>query len=78
MLRSDAGASKQALAGIQRLCCVGIGGDLLMPDLMRSLIPPRHGIFYRVGPNFEIANIYSTFPPAIIKFFFEEFLLTDR
>jgi hypothetical protein len=69
MLRSDAGASKQALAGIQRLCCVGIGGELLMPDLMRGLIPSRHGIFYWVVPNFEIANTYSIFPPAIIKFF---------
>jgi hypothetical protein len=80
MLGSDAGASKRALAGIQRLCCLGIGGKMPMPDLMREvrgLIPSRHGIFYWVGPNFEITNTYSTFPTAIIRLFFEEFLLTD-
>jgi DNA-binding CsgD family transcriptional regulator len=81
MPRSDAGASKRALARVQRLCCLGIGGEKLVPDLLREvrdLIASRNGIFYWVSPNFEITNTYSTFPPAIIRLFFEEFFMTDR
>jgi DNA-binding CsgD family transcriptional regulator len=81
MPRSDAGAIKRALARIQRLCCLGIGGEVLMPDLMREvgdLIPSRHRVFYWVSSGFEITNTYHTFPPALMRFFFEEFFMTDR
>ena len=40
-----AAAMKLALARIQRLCCLGIGGEMPMPDLVqdvRGLIPCRH------------------------------------
>ena len=81
MPRSDTGASKRVLARIQRLCCLGIGGEMLVPHLMRevrSLVPSRHGVFYWAGSNFEITNTYHTLPPAIMKLFFEEFFMTDR
>jgi hypothetical protein len=66
--RSRADTSKRALARIQRLCCLGIGGEMLMPDLMREvmgLVPSRHGVFHWAGPNGEIVNSYSTLPPSV-------------
>jgi hypothetical protein len=39
---------KQTLARIQRLCCLGIGGEMLMPDLMREVIAliPSGGSYF--------------------------------
>jgi DNA-binding CsgD family transcriptional regulator len=81
MPRSDAGVSKRALARIQRLCCLGIGGEMLVPDLMRevaALIPYKDGVFFRLGLNYEISNTYHTFPEAVIELYFKEFFMTDR
>jgi DNA-binding CsgD family transcriptional regulator len=75
------GTSKNALARIQRLCCLGIGGEMLVPDLMRdiaALVPYRHGVFFRLGANFEIINTYHTFPAEIIELYFDEFFMTSR
>ena len=54
MPRSHARTCKQTLARIQRLCCLGIGGEMLMPDLMREvmwLVPSRHGQFCWAGSS---------------------------
>jgi hypothetical protein len=62
------------LARIQRLCCLGIGSELLMPDLLQEvsgLIPFRGGSFRWLGPGLEVTNIYSTFPTLL------EFYLTQ-
>jgi DNA-binding CsgD family transcriptional regulator len=78
---SRSGTSKRALARIQRLCCLGTGGEALTPDLMRevaALIPYRHGVFFRLGSNFEITNTYHTFPIEVIDLYFNEFFLTPR
>jgi hypothetical protein len=71
--------SKQVLARIQRLCCLGIGGEMLMPHLMREvtkLVPSRGGLFYRVGPNFEFTNCYTTYSAAVAELYFKEFYAT--
>lgn len=81
MPRSQSGTNKQVSARIQRLCCIGVGGEILMPDLLREvtgLIPSRHGNFFWVGPHHEITNSYNTFPPALMKLYLQEFFMTDR
>ena len=48
MPRSYTRTCKQTLARIQRLCCLGIGSEMLMPDLVREvteLIPSQGGMF---------------------------------
>ena len=77
--RSRAATSKRALARIQRLCCLGIGSEMLMPDLMREvmrLVPSRHGQFCWAGANAEIANFYGTFPRSVMELFLKEFYRT--
>jgi DNA-binding CsgD family transcriptional regulator len=76
-----AGTTKQALARIQRLCCLGVGGEMLMPDLMREvmgLVRSRHGVFCWAGQNAEMANFYGTIPPSAAELFFKEFHRTRR
>jgi DNA-binding CsgD family transcriptional regulator len=75
------GPSKRALARIQRLCCLGIGGEMRVPDLMREvavLIPSRHGVFHWLGPKLEITNTYHTFPAEVMELYFKEFFETQR
>jgi DNA-binding CsgD family transcriptional regulator len=75
------GTRKSALARIQRLCCLGIGSEMLVPDLIRdlaALIPFGHAIFYWVGPDFEISNTYTTLPSVFMDLFFNEFFMTKR
>ncbi|MBV8869402.1 MAG: hypothetical protein JOY65_08305, partial [Acetobacteraceae bacterium] len=81
MPRSRAGPSKQALARIQRLCCLGVGGEALMPELVREvawLVPSRVGSFWWLGPNFEVTNICSTFPQWFRELWRREYQGTDR
>ena len=71
---------KRALARIQRLCCLGIPGEMLIPELIREIIemiPSRNGVFYWLGQNFEIVNTYHTFAPAVMRLFYQEYYGTD-
>jgi DNA-binding CsgD family transcriptional regulator len=79
--RSNTRASKQILARIQRLCCLGIGGEMLMPELIREvmgLIPARIGSFWWLGGHFEITNMWSTFPQWFKDLWCKEFYDTNR
>lgn len=82
MPRSLAETSKRALGRIQRLCCLGIGGEMLVPDLMSEvirLIPSHGGVFFWLDPNLHsFTNAYSTFPPSIIELYLREFHQTPR
>ena len=54
MPRSHAKTWTQTLARIQRLCCLGIGSEMLMPDLMREvtgLMSSQVGMFWWVRPE---------------------------
>jgi DNA-binding CsgD family transcriptional regulator len=70
--------TKRAMARIQRLCCLGLGGQLVMPaliDELHGLIGFGLGQFYWAGPNQELANVYSDAPdPAqIASLYLSEF-----
>jgi hypothetical protein len=71
--------SKRALARIQRLCCLGIGSEMLMPHLIREvtkLIPSRGGLFYWIGPDFDFTNCYTTYSSTLAELYFMEFYAT--
>jgi hypothetical protein len=58
MPRSHSETRRGALARIQRLCCL----EVLMPDLiheMAELIPSQLRVFFWLGPNLEITNVFS-------------------
>ncbi len=77
MPRSRSETNKEGLARIQRLCCLGMGSEMLMPDLVRevmALIPSRHGQFCWVGSNAEITNFYGTLPLANYALFIQSFI----
>jgi DNA-binding CsgD family transcriptional regulator len=74
------GQSKRVLARIQRLCCLGLGGELLVPELVLELsriIPSRHKVFYWLGPNLENTNTYATVPLTFMSLFFKEYYMTN-
>ena len=79
MPRSHVRTGKRSLSRIQRLCCLGIGSEVLMPDLMRDLIglvPSGGGYFYWMGPDLKIKNAYTMFPAALLELYFREFYQT--
>jgi DNA-binding CsgD family transcriptional regulator len=60
---------KRTIARIQRLCCLGIGGEMLISSLLREvddLVPSRNGMFLWAGPRQELINIYATGPAATL------------
>jgi DNA-binding CsgD family transcriptional regulator len=74
--QSRAGTSKQALARIQRLCCLGVGSEMLMPDLMRevtALTAAQHGAFYWFTAKRRVANVYCTLPASVLALYLNEF-----
>jgi DNA-binding CsgD family transcriptional regulator len=77
MSRSHAESRKRALARIQRLCCLGVGSEMIMPDLMREvtgLCATQHGVFCWTGPNGATSDYYATFATASeLEFYFKEF-----
>ena len=55
-------SAKRAIASIHRLCCLGVGGQIAVPALLRelhALIPSYSNQFFWAGPNQELANIYD-------------------
>jgi hypothetical protein len=70
MPRPGAKRREQALARIQRLCCLGLGGEMLMPDLIQEvmeLIPSHQAVFFWLGADLEIANAYTTIPASYVE-----------
>jgi hypothetical protein len=73
--------SKRGLARIQRLCCLGVGSEMLMPDLIREvneLIPLRGGFFLWMGPDLERTNSCGMCPIPTAALYHKEFHLTPR
>ena len=73
--------SKRVLARIQRLCCLGVGSEMLMPDLIREvneLIRLRGGFFLWMNTNRERTNSYSMGPIPTAALYHKEFHLTPR
>jgi hypothetical protein len=79
--QSRAERKRQALARIQRLCCLGIGSEMLMPDLIRELhglVPSQVRTFFWFDTDLKITNVYGTFPAPLKVLYFEEFCGTRR
>lgn len=73
---SKAAPSKRTMARIQRLCCLGVGSEMLMPDLIKEVtafIPSRGGLFFWVGPRPQVENTYATFSTGILDLYLKEF-----
>ena len=55
-------STKRAIAGIRRLCCLGLGGQVAIPALLgelHALIPSNNNFFLWAGPNQEVVNFYG-------------------
>jgi DNA-binding CsgD family transcriptional regulator len=73
--------SKRILASIQRLCCLGVGSEMIMPDLIRKineLIPLRGGFFLWMNANRERTNSCGLGPIPTAALYHKEFYLTPR
>jgi DNA-binding CsgD family transcriptional regulator len=76
MLQSSSAGNKKVLARIQRLCCLGIGSEMVMPDLLREvsgMLHTRHQAFRWRGPNGGIVNDYSSFSRSHTELYLKEF-----
>lgn len=65
-------------ANIKRLCCSGLGGEALMPVVLREiakLVPNYSSTFFWCGRDLQIANMYDDNPAAleIAPVYFGEF-----
>ena len=53
---------KAALAHIRQICCLGLGGEAIMPTLLRELhdlVPCDSGGFFWVDESGEMTNLYA-------------------
>ena len=77
MPRPRAESRKRALARIQRLCCLGVGSETIMPDLLQevtTLCAAQHAVFCWTGSTGETSNFHATFAAASeLEFYFKEF-----
>lgn len=54
--------AKRAIASLRRLCCLGLGGETIIPALLaelHQLVPSYSNQFFWAGPNQELVNIYD-------------------
>jgi DNA-binding CsgD family transcriptional regulator len=61
MALSQSAETRRAVARVQRLCCLGIGGPRLMPALIAALhevVPASNRFFFWADLRMEIANCY--------------------
>jgi DNA-binding CsgD family transcriptional regulator len=68
----------RAEARFRQLCCLGVGGEAVMPaliDELRILIPSVSSTFFFADQHGELANVYDDSPdsPTMIQVYLEEF-----
>ena len=68
----------RAEARFKQLCCLGVGGEAVMPaliDELRILIPSVSSTFFFADQHGELANVYDDSPdsPTLIQVYLEEF-----
>lgn len=66
------------LAQIRQLCCLGLGGEAIMPSLLRELhelVPCDSAGFFWVDAAGEMSNLYAErlLPPDIMRMYFTRF-----
>jgi hypothetical protein len=55
-------STKRAIARIRRLCGLGLGGQITVPELvgeLHTLIPSTNNYFMWAGSDLELANFYG-------------------
>jgi DNA-binding CsgD family transcriptional regulator len=67
-----------ATAHIRQLCCLGLGGEAIMPALLRDLhdlVPCDSAGFFWVDDSHEMSNLYAEkmLPPDLMRLFFTRF-----
>ena len=67
-----------ATAHIRQLCCLGLGGEALMPKILgalHDLVPADSNGFFWVDDDYEIANLCAErmLPPDVMNLYFREF-----
>lgn len=72
------GDARRIEARIKQLCCLGLGGEAVMPALLREirkLVPAYGSTFFWADENYQIKNLYDENPavPEIVPLYFEEF-----
>jgi DNA-binding CsgD family transcriptional regulator len=69
--------SPRAEARFRQLCCLGVGGEAVMPALVRELLEIFGcfgGTFFFASEKLKLANIYNNFStPYFEKLYFDEF-----
>ena len=77
MALSQGAETRRAVARVQRLCCLGLGGQQLMPALMAALneiVPASNRQFYWADLAMEIGNCYVEGPRVeVLPIFLSEF-----
>ncbi|MDP2027069.1 helix-turn-helix transcriptional regulator [Sulfuriferula sp.] len=51
-----------AVSYIRQLCCLGLGGQIIMPELLRALhafVPSSFNMFLWADENYQVSNMYS-------------------
>ena len=66
------------LAQIRQLCCLGLGGETIMPSLLRELhelVPCDSAGFFWVDAQGEMTNLYAEklLPPELMRLYFSRF-----
>ncbi len=77
MSRPDRRATHRALARIRSLCCLGLGGEIMVPQLLRevcAVIPSPASYFRWIGPDFAPVKTYSPDEPvSSVEHYLKEF-----
>jgi len=71
---------RRVVARVQRLCCLGLGSQAIMPALLTeidALAPAFSRVFNWAGPQGELAHVYTDTPaaPSVLPVYFDEFHL---
>jgi DNA-binding CsgD family transcriptional regulator len=65
MVEVGMGEASRAEARIKQLCCLGLGGQAVMPALLRelhALIPSFSNLFMWANADLQLANLYGEMP----------------
>jgi DNA-binding CsgD family transcriptional regulator len=66
------------IAHIRQLCCLGLGGEAIMPSLLKALhdlVPSDSNGFFWVDAEYELSNLWAErmLPPDVMALYFREF-----
>jgi hypothetical protein len=65
MQRTRPDSARRAVARIRQLSCLGLGGETVVPEILRELhglVPAGSSIFAWAGAAGEISNVYTEHP----------------